>query len=254
MKVENKINQASTASAAHVSAAAQEIAATQPPVADVVISEPAPVGVKGLLYRIGQTRFCLWCKKFWNNFKTKHKTIAQFVVFFILSNGVTLLQMILMPLFKLIFNATSFVDINFQIGGIGTKFDGTKYYMFDYAAGSQSSGGGGGLAYFIAVQITMLIAQVINFFAQRKVTFKSNSNVWFAAMWYALAYVVITIIAAALQGLYKAPIYNLFMNIWHMGKFGETLADFITIIINCAISFWVFFPIFKVIFKQKKTT
>lgn len=71
-------------------------------------------------------------------------------------------------------------------------------------------------------------------------------------MWYALAYVVITVIAAALQGLYKAPIYNLFMNIWNMGKFGEVLADFVTIIINCAISFWVFFPIFKLIFKNKK--
>ena len=36
-----------------------------------------------------------------------------------------------------------------------------------------------------------------------------------------------------------------------MGAGGETVADVITMIINTAISFWVFFPIFKVIFKQE---
>ena len=37
-----------------------------------------------------------------------------------------------------------------------------------------------------------------------------------------------------------------------MGSGGETIADVVTMIINAAISFWVFFPIFKVIFKQEK--
>src|SRR5690606_5619200 len=110
---------------------------------------------------------------------------------------------------------------------------------------------GGGLAYFLAVQITLAIAQIINFFAQRSITFKSNSNIWQAAFWYVVAYIIITIGAAAAQGFYKAPIYNLFINTWEMGAVGETTADVITMIINSAISFWVFFPIFKVIFKQK---
>ena len=70
-----------------------------------------------------------------------------------------------------------------------------------------------------------------------------------AAFWYAVAYVVITIAAAALQVLYKDPIYA--WAIATMGEGGETAADVITMIINAAISFWVFFPIFKVIFKQE---
>ncbi|MDU5261359.1 MAG: hypothetical protein E6176_02895 [Clostridium celatum] len=41
------------------------------------------------------------------------------------------------------------------------------------------------------------------------------------------------------------------MNTWGMGSAGEVMADFITMIINCAISFWVFFPIFKIIFKNE---
>ncbi|MEL7658526.1 MAG: hypothetical protein AAGU75_21760, partial [Bacillota bacterium] len=91
----------------------------------------------------------------------------------------------------------------------------------------------------------------INFFAQRNITFKSNGSIRRAAMWYFIAYVVISISAAALQGIYKAPIYDLLINTWSLGKTGETLADFITMLIYCSVSFVVFFPIFRVIFKTK---
>ncbi|WP_405097236.1 GtrA family protein [Oceanobacillus sp. FSL H7-0719] len=188
---------------------------------------------------------------FWNRYKEKHPNIAQFLVFFLLSNGVTALQLILMPVLKSVFGQTALVHTSFQLFQFGQNFDGSPYFIFDYAAGPLSSGGGGGLAYFLAVQIAIGIAQIINFFAQRSITFKSNSNIWKAAFWYVIAYIIITIGAAAAQGFYKAPIYNLLMNTWGMGSLGETTADIITMIINSAISFWVFFPIFKLIFKQE---
>lgn len=183
----------------------------------------------------------------WENFVKKHPTLAQFIVFFIVSNGVTVLQMILMPIIKAGFGMTPLVDTNFQVlrcGNVG----GAPYYVFNYAAGAISTGGGGGLAYFLAVEITMAVAQVINFFLQRKVTFKSNGSIAKAAMWYVIAYIIISIGAAALQGFYKDPIYNLCQNL--LGNTGVTVADALTMIINCAISFWVFFPIFKIIFRQ----
>ncbi|MDL4841989.1 hypothetical protein [Aquibacillus rhizosphaerae] len=189
--------------------------------------------------------------RFWTRYKEKHPNIAQFLVFFLLSNGVTALQLVLMPVFKSIFAQTSLVSTSFQVLQLGQNLDGTAYYVFDYAAGALSAGGGGGLAYFLAVQITIAIAQIINFFAQRSITFKSNSNIWKAAFWYFIAYIIITIGAAAAQGFYKAPIYNLFMNTWELGSLGETTADVITMTINSAIAFWVFFPIFKIIFKEK---
>ena len=40
------------------------------------------------------------------------------------------------------------------------------------------------------------------------------------------------------------------MNELNLGAGGETIADVITMLINSAISFWVFFPIFKIIFKN----
>lgn len=187
----------------------------------------------------------------WTNFKEKHPGIAQFLVFFILSNGITILQMLLMPLLKNIFAGTDLVNTAFQVFPVGKNLDGSQYYIFNYAAGAIAADGtGGGLAYFLAVQISMAVAQVINFFAQRNVTFKSGGSIGKAAFWYVIAYIVITLFAGAMQGLYKAPIYTFLMNA--MGGAGETVADIVTMIINAAISFWVFFPIFKVIFKEKK--
>lgn len=189
-------------------------------------------------------------KGFWTSFKDKHPTLAQFIIFFILSNGITVLQIVLMPALKGIFAGTDLVHTAFQILPVGHNLDGSQYFIFNYAAGPIAAAGtGGGLAYFLAVQISMAIAQIINFFAQRNVTFKSKGSIRKAAFWYVIAYMVITLFAGALQGLYKAPIYNALMG--SMGKSGETLADFVTMIINAAISFWVFFPIFKVIFKNK---
>ena len=103
-------------------------------------------------------------KGFWGTFKEKHPAVAQFIVFFIISNGVTVLQMIMMPAIKYAFGFTSLVNTNFQILPIGHNLDGSVYYVFDYASGAISSGGGGGLAYFLAVEITLFLAQVINFF------------------------------------------------------------------------------------------
>jgi putative flippase GtrA len=190
-----------------------------------------------------------WMAKTWKAFALRRPTVAQFLVFFMLSNGVTVLQLAMMPLLKWAFGLTSLVNTNFQAWPIGSNVDGSQYFVFDYAEGALPDGGGG-LAYFLAVQVAIGIAQVINFFAQRNITFKSNSSVGKAAFWYVVAYIVITIVAAAAQGFYKAPIYDLFIETWDLGKSGETLADFATMIINSAISFWVFFPIFKVIFKR----
>jgi putative flippase GtrA len=185
----------------------------------------------------------------WRSFAEKHPGVAQFVVFFLLSNAVTVLQLAMMPLIKWMFGMTSLVDTSFQVWPVGSNPDGSQYFVFDYAAGPLPDGGGG-LAYFLAVQITLLVAQVINFFAQRDITFKSNSSMAKAASWYAIAYVLITLFAAAAQGLYKTPIYELLIETWGLGGTGETLADVATMIINAAISFWVFFPIFRVIFKR----
>lgn len=190
-------------------------------------------------------------RKWWSGFRGKRPELSTFIMFVLLSNGVTVLQLALMPIFRWGFATfTDLTDVGFQALPVGSNVDGSQYYMFDYAAGPLP-GGGGGLAYFLAVQITLLIAQIINFFLQRNITFKSNTSIWVAAFWYTVAYVVITFIAAAAQGFYKAPIYDFFMVTLGWGSTGSVVADVLTMIINSGISFWVFYPIFKVIFRQK---
>lgn len=189
--------------------------------------------------------------RWWRGFQVRHPELSKFGMFLLLSNGVTVLQLGLMPIARWAFDTyTGLRDVGFQVLPVGQDVGGGRYFMFDYAAGALPAGGGG-MSYFLAVQLTLLIAQVINFFLQRNITFKSNTSVWVAAGWYALAYVVITFIAAAAQGFYKAPIYDLLMNSWGWGATGAVVADVITMIINSAISFWVFYPIFKVIFRQR---
>lgn len=64
---------------------------------------------------------------FWQDFKKKHPGIAQFIVFFIISNGVTVLQMVLMPAIKWIFSYTALVGTSFQILPVGSNLDGSAY-------------------------------------------------------------------------------------------------------------------------------
>lgn len=191
-------------------------------------------------------------KKRWYSFARSRPELSKFLMFFVFSNGVTLLQLALMPLFRWTFERfTGLGVVSFQVLPVGSNVDGSQYYMFDYAAGPLPEGGGG-LAYFLSVQGTLLVAQVINFFLQRNITFKSNTSAWVAALWYTLAYIAITFIAATAQGFYKAPIYDWFMDSLGWGTAGAFCADVVTVIINSAISFWVFYPIFKVIFRQKQ--
>ncbi|MCI2956860.1 hypothetical protein MN032_04070 [Agromyces atrinae] len=188
--------------------------------------------------------------KWWRSFARKRPELSKFLMFGLISNGVTVLQLALMPLFRWGFDGyTNLASINFQVLPVGTNVDGSTYFIFDYAAGALPAGGGG-LAYFLAVQITLLIAQVLNFFLQRRITFQSNTSIWVAALWYSIAFVVITFLAAAAQGFYKAPIYGLLMDTWGWGQTGAVVADVTTMIINSAISFWVFYPIFKIIFRK----
>lgn len=189
----------------------------------------------------------------WTAFEAVRPTLAQLVLFAIMNVGVTVLQLALMPGLKALFGMTALVQTPFQALPIGADIGADGFYIFDYTAGALPDGGGG-LAYFLAVQITLAVAQVINFFLQRSITFKSNSNPWWAALWYAIAYVVITFGAAALQSVYKAPVYELLISTWGLGASGEAMADVATMLINALISCAVFFPIFKLIFRREVET
>ena len=98
-------------------------------------------------------------KRWWTAFEDKHTTAAQFIVFFILSNGITVLQLVLMPAFKAAFAHTSLLDTAFQFLPVGVS-NGHTVFLFDYSAGWMSVGAGGET---VADVITMIINATISF-------------------------------------------------------------------------------------------
>ena len=95
---------------------------------------------------MSETKSTNYFKQVWNHFKEKHPALVEFLMFFLISNGVTVLQMILMPFIKFLFGFTMLVDTPFQTLAAGHNLDGSIYYVFNYAAGAISDGGGSGLA------------------------------------------------------------------------------------------------------------
>ena len=102
----------------------------------------------------------------------------------------------------------------------------------------------GGVAYFLATFIPLILSQVVSFFQQRKVTFKSSGNIAWQAMWYFAAFLVITVGANALYGIYQPWLYS---------TLGEAIGGLIAAFLQCCIAFWVFFPIMKIIFPERKS-
>lgn len=62
-------------------------------------------------------------------------------------------------------------------------------------------------------------------------------------MWYFAAFLVITVGANALYGIYQPWLYS---------TLGEAIGGLIAAFLQCCIAFWVFFPIMKLIFLSQK--
>lgn len=198
----------------------------------------------------------------------RHYKIAEFISYFMVGNFITIIQFIVLPLLQLIFKNTNLINIDFHfIGPIGGAQrvakvlpDGVKiydpYYVFNFTGGKvgeyvyrEINGvagmylGHGGLAYFLAMFITLIIAQVLTFIMQRNVTFKSDGNIPRAVFWFVIATIVITIGQNVLYAFYQPWIY---------GLLGDSLGGVFASFLQALISFWVFFPIFKVIFPRSQ--
>ncbi len=198
----------------------------------------------------------------------RHPKIAEFIRYFMVGNFVTIIQFVLLPVLQLVFKNTALINTDFHfLGPIGnvdkialTLADGTPvfdpYYVFNFTGSSVGSYvtrtmngitglylSHGGLAYFLAMFITLCVAQVLTFIMQRKIVFKSSSKVLKAVFWFVIATVIITLGQNALYGLYQP---------WLYGLIGDTAGGIVASFIQALISFWVFYPIFKIIFQKDK--
>lgn len=192
-----------------------------------------------------------WWRGNWQEFEKNHSKLAKWVYqifyFLVFSMGVTVFQYLVFTFMPGILGVelagTKFMWPQVPMKLLGVKF---TWSLLGYNVLRDASGMvviGGGLGYFISYELGSFLAQCINFPLQRNITFKSQGNPWYQAMWYFIAWVVISLICNGINNLwmpvaaaYVAPaIYNL-------------LVTFIT----GGVSMIIFFFVFKIIFPEKE--
>lgn len=177
----------------------------------------------------------------WRRFNAEHALIAEMAKFSGLSFLVASLQYLLLTFLPaLLFSATGWGEtpaqyLRVSIGPIDT-------YVFDYPVTGDELGG---LSYFAAFILMLVISQGVNFPLQRNVTFKSKGNVWFQLAWYAIALVLITIACSFLMSLY-VPVLKEHVD--------PALYNVLVTMINGGVQLAIYFPIFKIIFPAGKAS
>jgi putative flippase GtrA len=180
-------------------------------------------------------------KQIWLEFERKYPKASQWVreggLFVIVSNVITIFKYLLLTFLPLAFAFMGSQDFGFpgiDISLFGIEF---KWYIIGYGADQ------GGLAYFTAYMIAMVIGEVINFFIQRKYVFRSNGNIIRQGLWYLLAFCVVTCVVNSINCIWAA-VAGHFVDPW--------LYNIGTTVLNGGVSMVVFFIVNKIVFNDKK--
>ena len=177
----------------------------------------------------------------WNNFVNKHPKAAKWVreggLFFIFSNLVTIIQYIIYAFLPNL--------LGLELAGIEWSWPAIPVSLFGIDFTWNAIAGnvviGGGLGYLIAMLVGSFLAQCINFPLQRNITFRSKGNLYYQAIWYFLAWVVITFVVNSINCVWVAVASKLLPTfIYNIG----------TTILMGGISMVVFFFVFKIIFPE----
>ena len=188
-------------------------------------------------------------KKAWAGFEAKNPKLAKWIYqvgfFFVFSNGVTIFQYLVftfMPKFLGIGLAgTEFMipKINMNLFGVEFVWSLLGFNVLKDAAGTVLIGGG--LGYFISYWLGTFLAQCINFPLQRNITFKSKGNPVYQAMWYFIAWIVISLICNGFNNLWM-PIAQAYVS--------PAIYNILVTVITGGVSMVIFFFVFKIIFPE----
>lgn len=175
----------------------------------------------------------------WTKFVDKHPKLSKWIreggLFVIISNLITVFKYLILQFLPKLFTSLPLVDFGFP-GVDLTMFGKTfKWYIIGYGADQ------GGLPYFCAYMIAMLIGEIINFFLQRNVTFRSKGNIIYQAFWYLLAFCVVTCIVNSINCIWVAVAQMLVPDwVYNVG----------TTVMNGGVSMIIFFFVNKIIFPE----
>ena len=99
----------------------------------------------------------------------------------------------------------------------------------------------GGLPYFCAYMVAMVIGECINFPLQRNLVFRSKGNLAYQILWYVIAFCIFPCIVNSINCIWMA-VAGLFVPafIYNIG----------TVVLNGGISMVIFFFVNKIIFPE----
>lgn len=175
----------------------------------------------------------------WKNFVEQHPKLAQWIreggLFVIISNVITVFKYLILQFLPKLFTSLPLIDFGFP-GVDLTMFGKTfKWYIIGYGADQ------GGLPYFCAYMVAMVIGEVINFFLQRNVTFRSKGNIAFQGLMYFIAFCVVTCIVNSINCIWVAVASILVPDfVYNIG----------TTVLNGGVSMVIFFFVNKIIFPE----
>ena len=184
---------------------------------------------------------------FWTKFSSKHpkisKLLYEFFMFWVFSMMVTIFQYLVMTFLPYAFGI-ELAGKEFLWPGLTVELPGYQPFKWSVLGYDiQTADGvvkiGGGLGYFIAYELATFFAQVINFPLQRNITYKSKGNPYFQAMWFFIAWVLISLLCNAITSFWIG---------WAYQVFDTALYSILTTVITGGVSMVVFFFVNKIIF------
>ncbi len=182
-------------------------------------------------------------KNVWQQFAAKHPKAAKWIreggLFVIFSNVVTVFKYLILQFLPKLFTSVPASDFGWP-GVDMTLFGETfKWNILGYDAAH------GGLRYFVAYMVAMVIGEMVNFPIQRNLVFRSKGNIWYQMLWYLLAFVVITCIVNSLNCIWVA-VAGRFVPDW--------IYNIGTTVLNGGVSMVIFFFVNKIIFPEAQQT
>ena len=177
--------------------------------------------------------------KFWSDFVEKHPALAKWIreggLFVIVSNLITVFKYLLLTFLPAAFAFLG--DKAFGWPGIPLTLFG-ETFQWNILGYDQAHGG---LAYFVAYMIAMVIGECINFPIQKLFVFRNHDKPGKQIAWYVVAFILITCIVNSINCIWVAV----------AGKFVKPFIYNIgTTVLNGGVSMVVFFFVNKIIFPE----
>lgn len=187
----------------------------------------------------------------WRSFEKAHpktaKWVCQIFYFWVFSMGVTVFQYAVFTVLPYVLGL-GLAGTEFMWPQIPVRFAEFEYKwnLLGYEVAKDASGNvviGGGLGYFISYEAGTFLAQCINFPLQRNITFKSKGKISVQIFWYFIAWIVISLVCNALNGLWMPVAQN---------YFAPAVYNLLVTFITGGVSMVIYFFVFKIIFPEGK--